>query len=623
VRAAQFGEDSGPMAHPVRPDSYIKMDNFYTVTVYEKGAEVVRLYETILGRAGFRRGMDLYFARHDGQAVTCDDFLAAMRDANVRGDGDGKTAPVNDLSGVAAWYGQAGTPRLTVSTAYDAAKRTFTIRARQATPATPGQAEKGPVMIPLRVGLLGPDGADLPLTLAEGKAASPDDGADGGGKGKGNSNSSPAAAAATSAVLLCDAADCTFVFSGVEREPVPSLLRGFSAPVKMTVEGQTDAQLVFLFAHDSDPFVRWDAGQRLALGLMERLYRAAAAAADGNGRASAADANAVAADPALLAERCAAAGGVPDQLVDAFRATLTDASMDGQFRAFAVSLPALSEFVDAVGGEAGGGGGGGAAAAEGANPLLCHAVRHYVNQQLAQRLRPELEALVKENDDPQGAEYVFDAPSAARRALKNKALALLSCLPGPPAEVTAGLLARFRGATNMTDRISALACLAEASPGDGSAAAAAREAALDEFWRANADKPLNLLKWLAVQAGSAAPGNTPAVRALSESHPAFVVTNPNSCYSLFLGFARSAPNFHAADGSGYRFMADAVMRVDGVNHQVASRLVGAFTSFKQYDAPRRALMVAELRRIAAGKPSANVYEIVAKSLEMAKAAGVE
>jgi len=614
VRAAQFSEDSGPMAHPVRPDSYIKMDNFYTVTVYEKGAEVVRLYETILGKKGFRRGMDLYFARHDGAAVTCDDFLNAMADANP--GADGKPA---DLFGVAAWYGQAGTPRLTVSTRYDAAKRTFEIVAKQATPPTPGQAEKGPVMIPLRVGLLGPDGADLPLTLASGRAASPDDG-----------DAVDASSKQTSAVLLCDQAESAFVFSGVESEPVASLLRGFSAPVKMAVEGQTDAQLVFLFAHDSDPFVRWDAGQRLALKLMERLYHAvaagAASAANGNGAGAAAgngagngsaaaapDANAIAADEALLSERCAAAGGVPDQLVDAFRATLADARMDGMFRAFAVSLPSLAEFVDAAGGSGAAGADG--AGGGGANPLLCHAVRHYVNAQLAQRLRPELEALVAANDDAPGTDYVFDAPSAARRALKNKALGLLSCLPGPPPEVTADLLARFRGATNMTDRIGALACLAD-TPG------AARDAALDEFWRANEGKPLNLLKWLAVQAGSGVPGNADAVQKLSESHPAFVVTNPNCCYSLYLGFARSAPNFHAADGSGYAFLADAVIRVDKINSQVASRLVGAFTSFRQYDPARRSLLVRELGRIAASRPSANVYEIVSKSLETAKAAGI-
>jgi aminopeptidase N len=593
VRAAQFSEDSGPMAHPVRPDSYIKMDNFYTVTVYEKGAEVVRMYETILGRKGFRKGMDLYFERHDGQAVTCDDFLAAMRDAN----------PGSDLSGIAKWYGQAGTPRLTVSTKYDAAKRTFTIVARQATPATPGQETKVPVMIPLRVGLLGPDGKDLPLTLGKGKAASPDNGAE---------SESDKENSTHSAVLLCDEQENEFVFSGVEAEPVASLLRGFSAPVKMAVEGQTDAQLVFLFANDSDPFVRWDAGQRLALKLMERLYEAAAgggggAAANGGNGAAAANADAVATDPKLLAERCAAAGGVPDQLVDAFRATLTDESMDGQFRAFAVSLPALSEFVDAVG--RGGEGG------PGANPLLCHAVRHYVNEQLAQRLRPELEALVKVNDDPPGSEYVFDAPSAARRALKNKALGLLSCLPGPPQEVAADLLARFRGATNMTDRISTLSYLADIPGKD-------RDAALDEFYAQNKDKPLNLLKWLAVTSGSTLPNNTPAVDSLSQSHPAFVITNPNSCYSLYGGFARSAPNFHAADGSGYKFMADAVVRVDKINNQVASRLVGAFTSFRQFDGERRKMMVAELKRIAASKPSANVYEIVSKSLETAKAAGI-
>lgn len=436
--------------------------------------------------------MDLYFKRHDGQAVTCDDFLSAMSDANGGAD----------LSGVGRWYGQAGTPQLSVSTAYDEAKKTFTVTARQATPPTPGQAEKLPVMIPVRVGLLGPDGKDLPLRLQ---------GREGEDLG-------------TETVLRCDQATNTFVFTDVPSRPVPSLLRDFSAPVKMAVDGQTDDDLVFLFANDSDPFNRWDAGQRLAMKLILKLYSAASSS------------NADPADDAAVAAACGAAGGVSDALVAAFRAVLTDASLDVSFKAMAVTLPSVSEVVDGV---------------PEADPVLASQVRSYVNKQIAQRLRPELEALVAANDSPPGEPFAFNAAAAARRAAKNKALALLSTLGD--AAVEQQLLGRFRGATNMTDRISALACLAE-TPG------AARDAAIAEFYEANKGKPLNLLKWLAVQAGSGAPGNVAAAKALLD-HPAFAITNPNSCYSLFLGFARSALNFHAADGSGYEFLADAVIKV--------------------------------------------------------------
>eukprot|EP00883_Tetradesmus_obliquus_P009281 jgi/Sobl393_1/20078/SZX79151.1 len=281
LRASQFSEDAGPMAHPIRPDSYIKMDNFYTVTVYEKGSEIIRLYHTLLGPQGFRKGMDLYFQRHDGQAVTCDDFLAAMADANGE-----------DLSGVGRWYSQAGTPMLTVSTAYDAAKKSFTISTHQVTPPTNGQPDKLPVLIPLKVGLLGPDGQDLPLHL----------------EGKGDLGAST--------VLRCDAEHNSFTFTDVAVEPVPSLLRGFSAPVKLVVQGQTDDHLRLMFAHDSDPFNRWEAGQRLYMKLLLQLYSAAAGAASS----------------VPLAERCAAAGGVPGELVAAFRAVLEDGKLDGSFK---------------------------------------------------------------------------------------------------------------------------------------------------------------------------------------------------------------------------------------------------------------------------------------------------
>ncbi|GBF99642.1 peptidase M1 family [Raphidocelis subcapitata] len=506
--------------------------------------------------------MDLYFKRHDGQAVTCDDFLAAMSDANGG----------VDLSGIARWYGQAGTPQLTVSTRYDAAKRTFEVKASQRTPPTPGQPEKVPVMIPIKVGLLGPDGRDLPLRL------------------QGSDEE-----LGTTTVLRCDKETCTYVFTGVPSEPVPSLLRDFSAPVKVTVEGQTDDQLVFLFANDSDPFNRWggggqtddqlvflfandsdpfnrwDAGQRLALKLMLSLYAAASKA------------NADGASEAAVASACGAAGGVSEALVGAFRSVLTASDLDGSFKAMAVTLPSMAEFVDAI---------------PEADPVLAYQVRHYVNKQLAARLRPELESLVSANDSPPGEPFVFDAASAARRAVKNKALGMLSALGD--AGIEAQLLQRFRGATNMTDRINALACLAE-SPGPS------RDAALAEYYAANRDRPLNMLKWIAVQAGSGAPGNLSAVRSLLQ-HPAFAITNPNSCYSLFLGFARAAPNFHSKDGSGYEFLADAVLQV--------RRVVSAFTTYRQYDAPRQALMRAQLQRIAGAEGlSENVYEIVSKSLE--------
>lgn len=539
LRASQFSEDAGPMAHPIRPDSYIKMDNFYTVTVYEKGSEIIRLYHTLLGPQGFRKGMDLYFQRHDGQAVTCDDFLAAMADANGE-----------DLSGVGRWYSQAGTPTLTVSTAYDAAKQSFTISTHQATPPTNGQPDKLPVLIPLKVGLLGPDGQDLPLHL----------------EGKGDLGAST--------VLRCDAEHNSFTFTDVAVEPVPSLLRGFSAPVKLVVQGQTDDHLRLMFAHDRDPFNRWEAGQRLYMKLLLQLYSAAAGAASS----------------VPLAERCAAAGGVPGELVAAFRAVLEDGKLDGSFKAMAMRLPSMAEVVDRI---------------DEADPVLVWQVRHYVYQQLAQQLRPQLEAAIKANDVPPGTPYEFNAQQCARRVLRNMSESILGSLESP--EIQEQLLRRFREATNMTDRMAALTVLCDTdTPG--------REQALQEFYEVNKDKPLVLLKWLAVQASCALPGNIAKVRALME-HPAFTITTPNCCYSLFLGFARSV-NFHAADGSGYEFIGDSVIKMDKINHQVASRIAGAFTTFKQYDKERQAMMVAQLRRIAAVEGlSENVFEIVTKSLQ--------
>jgi aminopeptidase N len=286
LRQAQFPEDAGPMAHPVRPDSFVEINNFYTVTVYEKGAEVVRMYQTLLGRDGFRKGMDLYFERHDEQAVTCDDFRLAMADANGR-----------DLTQFERWYSQAGTPVVQAETRWDDAARTYTLRLVQSCPPTPGQPEKQPFHIPVAVGLLGGDGRDLPLTV---------DGKDVG----------------TTAVLELTEADQTFTFTNVAEQPTPSILRDFSAPVILKY-GYNDAELVHLFSHDSDPVNRWEAGQRLAMSRLLKLSGQVAAA--GN------------ADPKL---------DVDDVFIDAMRKILADDTLDPAFREQALLLPSETMIAD-------------------------------------------------------------------------------------------------------------------------------------------------------------------------------------------------------------------------------------------------------------------------------------
>jgi aminopeptidase N len=555
LRAAQFSEDAGPMAHPIRPESYIKMDNFYTLTVYEKGAEVVRLYEAFLGKEGFRKGMDLYFQRHDGHAVTCADFRAAMADANGE-----------DLAAMDAWYSQAGTPILEVSSSYNPSDKTFTLTFRQHTPPTPRQPSKGPVPIPVRAALLGVDGSALSLRL----------------QGVGNGAVSHDAAP-QEMVLRVTEAEQSFVFVDIADKPVPSLLRGFSAPVKMKIEGQTEDDLTFLLANDTDPFNRWDAGQVLAKNLLKNLYEKAAEHLS-NGKARSVE---------NVNEALNSAGGVRASLVEAYRAVLADQSVDGQFKAFAMSLPSDSELVDSI---------------PDADPTLLHDVRLYVIRELAARLRPELEAVVKENDDSPGTPYDFNAAACARRALKNKALGYLASLKD--ASITEELQRRFKEATNMTDEIAALAALDVVG-------GPAREESLNAFYSKWQSEPLVLLKWLALSAGSNQSGNLPAVKQLVD-HPAFNMSNPNSCYSLFLSFARSPVNFHAVDGSGYEFMGDAVLRVDKVNRQVAARMVGVFTTWRQYDAPRQAAMRSQLQRIVATDGiSENVFEIASKALEAA------
>jgi len=533
LRAAQFPQDAGPMSHPIRPDSYIKMDNFYTVTVYEKGAEVVRMYRTLLGVDGFRRGIDLYFERHDNQAVTCDDFFSAMVDANGA-----------DLPGLKTWYGQGGTPEVVVESHYNAEAQTYELCCSQSTPATPGQEDKSPVLIPIAVALLGPGGEELPLKI--------------GGEDLGRTT-----------VLQFDAAERTFTFEDVKVEPIPSLLRDFSAPVKLTYK-YSNADLQFLFRNDTDPFNRWEAGQRM---FRSELMRLVDTFLDGG------------------------QGGTLDpSVVDAVRTVLQEAvqgsgQVDPAFVACAIALPGQSEMADAM---------------EVADPDAIYKARKIAVHTLGRELEGDLRSTLEKFDDTPGSPYVFDSEACGRRSLKNAALQYLAA-PEVASDARSECLNRVCNAGNMTDQIAALGALASCDCPE-------RQQALDHFYELWKDEELVMLKWLGVQAGSNIPGNVVKVRELMQ-HPVFKITNPNCCYTLIGGFAASPVNFHARDGSGYAFVADAVLEIDQINAQVAARLVSAFTRWKLFDTHRQGHMKAHLERIVAAEGlSENTFEIASKSL---------
>ncbi|CAL8157303.1 unnamed protein product [Prunus armeniaca] len=535
LRNYQFPQDAGPMAHPVRPHSYIKMDNFYTVTVYEKGAEVVRMYKTLLGSQGFRNGMDLYFKRHDGQAVTCEDFFAAMRDANNA-----------DFANFLLWYSQAGTPVVKVASSYNAEARTFSLKFSQEVPPTPGQPIKEPMFIPVAVGLLDSTGKEVPLSSVH---------HDGTLQSVAN-NGQPV----YTTVLRVTKKEEEFVFSDVSERPIPSLLRGYSAPIRLETD-LTDSDLFLLLAYDSDEFNRWEAGQVLARKLMLSLV------ADFQQN-----------KPLVLNPK----------FVHGLRSILSDLSLDKEFVAKAITLPGEGEIMDMM---------------EVADPDAVHAVRTFIRKQLAHELKAELLSTVENNRSTE--EYVFDHPNLARRSLKNIALAYLASLED--SRCTELVLNEYRSATNMTDQFAALAAIAQ-NPGK------TRDDILADFYSKWQEDYLVVNKWFALQAMSDVPGNVENVRNLL-SHPAFDLRNPNKVYSLIGGFCGSPVNFHAKDGSGYKFLGEIVMQLDKINPQVASRMVSAFSRFRRYDETRQNLAKAQLEKILATNGlSENVFEIASKSL---------
>ena len=531
LRTHQFAEDAGPMAHAVRPESFIEISNFYTLTVYEKGSEVVRMIHTLLGAEGFRKGSDLYFERHDGQAVTCDDFIKAMEDANGA-----------DLSQFKRWYSQAGTPRLAVSEHYDAQQHTYSLTFAQSCPATPDKIEKLPFVIPVELGLLDAGGSEIALQLA-----------------------GEAAASGTSRVLSVTEAEQTFTFVGINEKPLPSLLRGFSAPVKLSFDYSRD-QLMFLMQHDSDGFNRWDAGQQLSVQVLQEL----------------------------IGQHQRGEALVMDQrLVEALRTVLGNDQLDQAMVAEMLSLPGeayLTEISDVADVEA------------------IHTAREFARKQLADSLFDALWARYQANREvSKTTPYVAEAEHFARRALQNIALSYLM-LSGKP-QVLAAALEQFEHSDNMTERLTALAVLVN-SPFE-----AEKAAALASFAEQFKDNPLVMDQWFSVQAGSTLPGGLQRVRELME-HPAFTLKNPNKVRALVGAFAgQNLINFHAADGSGYRFLADLVIELNAFNPQIASRQLAPLTRWRKYDSARQALMKAELERIrGSGELSSDVFEVVSKSL---------
>jgi len=539
LRALQFAEDAGPLAHPVRPPSYIEISNFYTVTVYEKGAEVVRMLHTLLGPETFRRGSDLYFERHDGAAVTTDDFVAAMAEVSGR-----------DLSQFQRWYDQAGTPRLRVACRWEDGRLILDLA--QSCPPTPEQSHKAPFLIPVLIGLLDADGRDVAVDLAQVRG-----------------DAAVSRHASGSLLLELSAGSASVTIDGLEAEPVVSLLRGFSAPVRLDVE-RDDATLQFLAVNDQDGFARWDALQTLWMREIERLRREPA----GSVRDDILELVA-----SLLEQAVDAARPQPDAEGTAMLAALLTPPDENY----------VFEMTDRVDVDE-----------------LCGA-RDRLLDGLARALRPAYRALY-DATVAGGAAFTPDPSSMGRRALNEVALAGLA-RSLPAAELTTLLEAHYRQADNLSDRRMALGQIINA-PLDP----AWQQRLFEDFYQRWRDESLVVNLWFALQA-SARSTTAAGIEAL-EGHGAFDRRNPNKLRALYGAFSQqNARNFHALDGSGYRLLADRIADVDGANPQMAAGLAKPLTRWRRYDATRQRLMVAELERLVARDDlSRDLFEVVSKSL---------
>lgn len=517
LRARQFPEDAGPLSHPVRPESYMEINNFYTATVYEKGAEVIRMLHALLGEEGFQKGMKLYFERHDGQAVTCDDFVAAMADANDA-----------DLDHFKLWYSQSGTPELSASWTHDAKANALTLSLTQETKPTPGQEDKNALQIPVRMGLIGPNGSTL----------------------------------GQEQVLTLDNASGTFVFDGVPAGSIPSLNRGFSAPVTLKAD-YTPEERARLMACDPDPFARWEAGQQYATALLLDM---------------------------ISDLRDGKVPVVDRDFMTALGQLVTNEDLDPAFRALAMALPS-EDYI-----------------AEQMRPVPVDEI-HEARTTLRRAIGDTLWDAFADLHERHSVTGAFDpgAEAAGKRALRNAALAYMVATEEPDAVALAK--SRYDQADNMTDRMAALASLTDVA-GD------AREAALADFYERFRHDEQVIDKWLSVQAMSSLPETLDRVKALTE-HPVFSLKKPNKVRALIGAFAMGNPiRFHALDGSGYRFVTDMLIELDGLNPQVAARLLGVFGQWRRLTADRSQAMRAQLERIAGTEGlSRDCTEIAGKSLK--------
>ena len=528
LRTHQFAEDAGPLAHPVRPEAYIEINNFYTLTVYEKGAEVVRMIHTLVGAKGFRKGTDLYFDRFDGQAVTTDDFVSVMEEANQI-----------DLTQFRLWYSQAGTPKLRIDAKYDAASSSLILDIEQDCPSTPGQSEKHPLHIPIRTALLGQSGQELPIRLEGDKVD------------------------VSETVLELTERRQQFKFVGVEERPHVSVLRGFSAPVKLQMDRGLD-ELGFLLSYDTDLFNRWEAGQQLATHiLLDRIQSIQTT------------------QEASLAYT---------KLIDAFRELLKQDWSDLSYLALLLTLPSeryISEQMKVVDVEA------------------IYAARRQIRKRLAVALKDNFLDFYQNNS--RNESELTDAGAVGRRRLKNICLAYLAELDD---DFSFELCQRqYRQAHNMTDQIAALGCIVNSHNPE-------KDDCIDTFYQQWRNEALVVDKWFVLQATSPVSGDLDKILELM-GHPAFDLKNPNRVRSLIGAFSQSnLLQFHVDDGKGYEFLADQVIALNTINPQVASRMLGAFTHWRRYNEHRQSIMKAQLKRIISSENiSKDVYEIANKSLE--------
>lgn len=529
LKTVQFSEDGGPMAHPIRPDSFIEISNFYTVTIYEKGAEIVRMIAHLVGKENFRKGSDLYFDRHDGQAVTCEDFVVAMEDSSGL-----------DLGQFRQWYSQAGTPVLVVTGDYDRELHTYTLTVKQSCPPTPGQKLKKPFHIPISMALLGSEGA---LELKE--------------------TSDVGSKADCEKVLNVTKPSQQFVFHDIREEPIPSLLRGFSAPVKVLFEYSRD-QLMHIISHDTDGFCRWDAAQQLGVVVLKDM---------------------------ILALHSEEPMVVDTRLISAYKSILRDTTVDKAMVAILLHLPTEAYM------------------AEISSPVDVHAI-HAARTEARIQIAKELYSLFWDTYESctSTEPYLPTTTQIAQRSLKNTALEYLMLLGNN--KVLSLCMEQFNNAANMTDVLQAFVSI------QNSEHVKEKELSVKDFYRRWETEPLVINQWFMVQATSPAAETLGNVKKLL-SHAAFDITNPNKVRALIGAFSsQNAIGFHQKDGSGYQFLADQILILDGLNPQVAARMLGPLTKWKKYSEAARKLMKSELERIKQSDSlSKDVFEIVSKSID--------